>query len=154
MTSERSRARSIGAIAVVSAALVVALPSARGDSTPGEAMEKAAASAPAMQGHDAEARLRDPLAEQRWRRLFFDPAGREEGEAQVSCDHRVVRRPDLDGGPAAVMIVYDPVRERVLVRRWAVSEGTAIDLEASKERLAISAPAGTVVEGLGFRRCR
>jgi hypothetical protein len=107
-----------------------------------------------MQGHDAEARMRDPDAEVRWRRLFFDPALHEEGEGQVACDHRVARRPDLDGGPAAVAVAWDPASGRVLVRRWEISEGAAIDLPALRARLAAAVPANVVVDGLAFRRCR
>ena len=154
MTSERSRARLIGAITVVSAALVVAPSSGRGDSTPREALEKAAASAPAMQGHDAEARMRDPDAEVRWRRLFFEPAGREEGEAQVSCDHRIARRPDLDGGPSAVVVLWNRESGRVLVRRWESTDGAAIDLAGAMRRLAEGAAAVVAVDGLAFRRSR
>ncbi|MDK9695319.1 MAG: hypothetical protein OEL76_02910 [Siculibacillus sp.] len=113
-----------------------------------------AAEAPAMQGHDAEARMRAPDAEARWRRLFFDPAGREEGVAEVSCDHRAARRPDLDGGPAAVAILWDPTSGRILLRRWEASEGAAIDVEALLLRLAEGAPAGARTDALAFRRCR
>ena len=110
-------------------------------------------SAPAMQGHDAEAKMRDPAAEARHRRLFFDPALREEGEAQVSCDHRAAKRPGTVAGPAAVVILWEAARGRVLVRRW-IAATTAIDLAAETARLAEGAPAGASVDGLVFRRCR
>ncbi len=154
MTSERSKALRIGAIAASLAAVVVAVPGAGAETTTLGALEKAAASAPAMQGHDAEARMRDPDAEDRWRRLFFEPAGREEGEAQVSCDHRIAKRPDVDGGAAAVVIAWDPATGRVLLRRWEIAAGASIDLDAITERLVAAAPAGSAVDGLAFRRCR
>lgn len=107
-----------------------------------------------MQGHDAEARMREPDAEARWRRLFFEPAGREEGEAQVSCDHRVARRPDLDGGPTAVAVLFDAKTGRIHLRRWEISDGAGVDLDALRRRLADGAPAGAGVDALAFRRCR
>ena len=154
MTSERSRTTYFAAIATGLVAIVVAGPWARGETTPLDAMRKAAASAPAMQGHDAEARMRDPDSEARWRRLFFDAAVREEGEAQVSCDHRVARRPDVDGGPAAVAVLWERASGRVLLRRGEGSDGAAIDSEAVRRRVADAMPAGTASDALAFRRCR
>lgn len=154
MTSMRPAEPPFAAIATLLAAVVLAASPLRGQTTSLDAMRRAAESAPAMQGHDAEARARDPEAEIRQRRLFFDPAGREEGKAQVSCDHRVLRRPDLDGGAAAVAVLWTPADGRILARHWEVTDAAAIDLEAMKRRLAEAAPPGAVVDGLAFRRCR
>ena len=154
MISRALRTPRSGAISVVLAAVVVTSSNglAQGASTAPapEARERA----PAMQGHDAEARMREPGAEARWRRLFFDAAAREVGEAQVACDHRVARRPEVDGGPAAVAIAWDRASGRVLVRRWETADGAALDLEAVKARVVVAAPAGAIVDGLTFRRCR
>jgi hypothetical protein len=143
--------RRIGASAALVAALLVAVPFGRAETTPLEALRQAAERAPAMQGHDSEARMRTPEAEVRWRRLFFDPALRETGEAQVACDHRIARRPDLDGGAAAVAILWDRASGRVLVRRWATAE--AVDLAGLAAALTADAPAGAEVDALAFRRC-
>lgn len=146
------RTRKVARLTVFSAILAVAtvvgegLPAAPGGAAPADP-------APAMQGHDAEAKMRDPAAEARHRRLFFDPALREEGEAQVSCDHRAAKRPDTVAGPAAVVILWEAARGRVLVRRW-IAATTAIDLAAEIARLAEGAPAGASVDGLAFLRCR
>ena len=153
MTWERSATKYLNAW-VIGLATIVAGPSAAGAGDGLVETMRKAAEAPAMQGHDAEARMRDPEAEARWRRLFFDDAGREEGEAQVSCDHRIARRPDVDGGAAAVAIAQHPESGRVLARRWETSEGSAIDLDGVKGRLAAAAPSGSVVDGIAFRRCR
>jgi len=147
-----TRTRKLARFAVFPAILAVAtvvgrsLPAASADAAPAD-------SAPAMQGHDAEAKMRDPAAEARLRRLLFDPAMREQGEAQVSCDHRAAKRPDTVAGPAAVVILWDAAQGRVLVRRWIASTA-AIDLAGETARLAEGAPAGTSVDGLVFLRCR
>jgi len=153
MSADLHRIRRFVAFVAFAAAFPAVVSIGRAEDTPIEASKKAAASAPAMQGHDAEARLREPDAEARWRRLFFDAAGREEGEPQVACDHRARRRPDVIGGPAAVAILWDPASGRVLVRRWESGEA-AIDLEPLRRRLGEAAPAGTRVEALAFLRCR
>ena len=124
------------------------------EDTPKASATTAAESAPAMQGHDAEARMREPDAEARWRRLFFDAATREEGEPQVSCDHRAARRPDAVAGPAAVAIAWDPASGRVIARLWATSDGDPLDLSALTRRLAASTPSGLALDALAFRRCR
>ena len=144
--------RRTGACATLVATLLVAAPFGRAETTPLDALRQAAERAPAMQGHDSEARMRSPEAEERWRRLFFDPAVRETGEALVSCDHRIARRPDLDGGAAAVAILWDRASGRVWVRRWVAGAG-AIDLAALAGALTAEAPAGAEVDVLGFRRC-
>ena len=154
MISKALRTPRLGAIAALLAAVIVSAPNSAAQDTPPPSKQDARERAPAMQGHDAEARMREPEAEARWRRLFFDAAGHEEGEAEVACDHRVARRPDLDGGPAAVAIAWDRASGRVLIRRWVVSDGGAIDLEAVEAGLAATAPAGATVDGLAFRRCR
>jgi hypothetical protein len=115
MMPEHSRTTYLTAWVAGLATIVATAAAVRADDHLVETLRKAA-EAPAMQGHDAEARMRDADAEVRWRRLFFDPAARETGEAQVSCDHRVARRPDLDGGAAAVAIVWDRASGRVLVQ--------------------------------------
>ncbi len=152
MMSELSRTTCFNACVAVVVALLAAPPVVRAEDSPLEAMRKAAASGSAMQGHDSEARMRDPAAEARWRRLFFDPAGREEGEAQVFCDHRAARRPDSIAGPGAVAILWAPANGRVLARRWESSSGAPIDLDAVKTRVG-TAP-GAIVDGLAFLRCR
>lgn len=154
MDTDHRPLRRIGALFALAAALSWAASVGRAETTPISPQTRSGENPPAMQGHDAEARMREPDAEARWRRLFFDPAAREEGEAQVACDHRLTRRPDLDGGPAAVAILVDPASGRVLARRWEISDGAAIDLAALKAGLAAAAPAGAVVDGLAFRRCR
>lgn len=115
-----------------------------------EGFARAAESAPAMQGHDAEAAMRDPEAEARRRRLFFDPAGTEEGEGRVSCDHRASRRPDVVAGPAVVAIVSDAVTARVRLRVWRAGD----DAAAVTRDLAARAGAGERVEALAFLACR
>lgn len=141
----------------LSIALFVALqataPFGHAETTPLDALRQAAESAPAMQGHDSEARMRAPEAEARWRRLLFDPALRETGEAEVACDHRIGRRPDLDGGAAAVAILWDRTSRRVVERRW-VAGATAVDTGALAASLAADAPAGVEVDVIAFRRCR
>lgn len=146
--------RRIGALSALVAVVLGTASVGRAEDTPPAATARSAEHPPAMQGHDAEAKMRAPDAEARWRRLFFDAAIREAGEAQVSCDHRVARRPDLDGGPAVVTILWDPARGRVLERRWATSDGGPIDLAAAMRRLGEAAPPGTEIDGLAFRRCR
>ena len=148
------RLRHRGALPALAAAFFGFVSGGVAQQSPLDSLRTAAETAPAMQGHDAEARMRTPEAEARWRRLFFDPAGREEGVAEVSCDHRVARRPDLDGGPAAVAILWDPTSGRIHLRRWETSGGAAIDVEALGRRLAEGAPAGARTDALAFRRCR
>jgi hypothetical protein len=152
MMSELSRTTCFIACAAILAAVFAITSEVRAEDTPREAMRKAAAGAPAMQGHDAEARMRDAEAEVRWRRLFFDAAEREEGEALVSCDHRAARRPDSIAGPGAVVILWVPASGRLLARRWESSSEGAIDLDAAKAR--IGAAPGAIVDGLAFLRCR
>lgn len=154
MDRDLHRLRCRGALLALTAASFGFVSVGNAQPAPLDALRTAAETAPAMQGHDAEARMRTPEAEARWRRLFFDPAGREEGVAEVSCDHRVARRPDLDGGPAAVAILWDPTSGRVLLRRWETSESAAVDVEALSRRLAEGAPAEARTDALAFRRCR
>jgi hypothetical protein len=73
---------------------------------------------PAMQGHDAEARMRDAQAEALHRRLFFDPARIEEGSPGVSCDHRVARRPETSAGTGEVVVAVRKTGGEVIVRLW------------------------------------
>ena len=152
MMSELSRTTCFNACVALLAAMLAAPSVVRAEDSPLEAMGKAAAGAPAMQGHDSEARMRDADAEARWRRLFFDPAAREEGEALVSCDHRAAKRPDTIAGPGAVVILWVPTTGRVIARRWESSSDAAIDLEAAKAR--IGAAPGAIGDGLAFLRCR
>ncbi len=152
MMSELSRTTCFNACVATVVAILAAPPVVRAEDSALEAMRKAAAGAPAMQGHDSESRMRDAEAEARWRRLFFDPATREEGEALVSCDHRAARRPDTVAGPGAVVILWDPAGGRLLARRWESSSGASIDLDAAKAR--IGTMPGAIVDGLAFLRCR
>ena len=152
MMSEHSRTTCFNACAAILVALFAATSVVRSEDSSAEAMRKAAANAPAMQGHDAESRMRDVDDEARWRRLFFDVAEREEGEPSVSCEHRAARRPDTIAGPGAVVILWIPTSGRVLVRRWESSVDAPIDLDAAKAR--IGEMPGAVADGLVFRRCR
>jgi hypothetical protein len=152
MMSELSRTTCFNACVTIVVAMFAAPSVVRAEDSPLEAMRKAAAGAPAMQGHDSESRMRDAEAEVRWRRLFFEPAAREEGEALVSCDHRAAKRPDTIAGPGAVVILWVPTTGRVIARRWESASGAPIDLEAAKGR--IGAAPGAIVDGLAFHRCR
>lgn len=92
----------------------VPLPASRPEAPP-----MAGSEAPPMAGHDAEARMRSPDDEVRWRRLHFDPASREIGEAGVSCDHRRLRRPETIRGLGAVAIATDRRDGHLRLRLWA-----------------------------------
>lgn len=115
---------------------------------------------PAMAGHDAEARMRTPEDEARWRRLFFDPAAREIGEPGVSCDHRRLRRPETIRGLGAVAIAFDRDDGRLRLRLWLPPTGDVVPDSTSvaadlRRRLADSGSTADVeVEVRLFAWCR
>lgn len=118
---------------------------------------------PAMAGHDAEAKARDPADESRRERLFFAPAAIEIGEAGVDCGHRRVRRPDSIAGTGAVVVAVDSVTGRVLLRLWAAPETTRpnapVDLAAlerqARDRLGEGGTNRAItIEATGFAWCR
>ncbi len=116
--------------------------------------------APPMAGHDAEARMRTPDDEARWRRLFFDPAAREIGEPGVSCDHRRLRRPETIRGLGAVAIAFDRGDGRLRLRLWLPPTGDVVPDSTSvaadlRRRLADSGSTADVeVEVRLFAWCR
>lgn len=94
---------------------------------------------PGMEGHGAEAQWRDAAAEAQHRRLFFDPAARDIGEAGVSCDHRVARRPELSAGVGAVAVIIDDASGRVLTRLWLAPPLMLDDAEVEREARRLTA---------------
>lgn len=114
---------------------------------------------PAFRGHAAEHATRDPADEVRHRRLFFDAAGREIGEAGVDCGHRAASRPDLVAGGGLVVVAWDAASGRVLVRFWvppgADGRPSVTEAEARRQVAAAVVPTSSAsIESLRFSWCR
>ena len=111
---------------------------------------------PALLGHGAEAAMREAADEARVRRLFFEPAVREIGEAGVACDHRAARRPETVAGRGRVSVLLAP-DGRVLVRRWTAPDAAVAGDDESVLRAAARAAgldADGAVETRVFAWCR
>lgn len=114
-----------------------------------------------LQGHDAEARQRDPAEIARHDRLFAISVPLEEGEPGVSCDHRLARRPETSAGLGAVAVASRG--ERPIARLWlapspdASSDRTALAAAATARLRARLAPADAATAGIEvavFHWCR
>lgn len=114
---------------------------------------------PAFRAHAAEHATRDPVDEVRHRRLFFDPAGREIGEAGVDCGHRAAARPDLVAGTGLVAVAWEAASGRVDVRLWVPpgADGRPALAEDAARRQVAAAVAerpGVTIEIARFSWCR
>jgi hypothetical protein len=114
-----------------------------------------------MQGHSAEASLRDAEEEAAHRRLFFDTAIAESGSPGVSCDHRVASQPATSRGVGSVHIVWREADGRVIARLWQPPEsrlppaGTAARLDLMVvAALGTSGEAGLKTRNHDFAWCR
>jgi hypothetical protein len=132
------------------------LPVTAGDPLPAIKREE-----PAMQGHAAEAKLRDANEEAAHRRLFFDDAMAEAGTPGVSCAHRLARQPETSRGIGSVHVVWRETDGRVVARLWRPPE-TALSPDETTARLdlmvmaALGAPGlpGLKTETHSFAWCR
>jgi hypothetical protein len=64
-----------------------------------------AAESPAFQGHAAEVRAREPMAEQLHRALFFDSVDVEIGTPGLPCDHLKSSKPQVIAGVGHVVLL-------------------------------------------------
>lgn len=82
--------------------------------------------APAFQGHAAEAQMRDAASERRRRRLFFDDVDIEIGPQGLPCDHVMKSKPQAVAGRGHVVVLTLQGAKPLHVRVWFPPDGSPL----------------------------
>jgi hypothetical protein len=116
--------------------------------------------APAFQGHAAEAQMRDEASEKRRRRLFFDDVDIEIGPQGLPCDHVMKTKPQAVAGRGHVVVLALQGAKPLLVRVWfppagpPLSEAEALARATAQARDRGAQGAVVLQDSLAFAWCR